>query len=221
MARTRRVPRIVPRRALVRLLVAFAAGIAGAFAMPAEAPALRVVVGWNVFALTLLCVVWAVIWHADPGETARRAAMEDPGRRTVFVLAVLASSVSLFAAVVVMRHASRLAPDHAGTWVALCLGAVAGSWLLTHSFWALRYAHLYYREDDEGVGGLAFPGGVAPDLMDFAYFSFTIGTCFQTSDVSIASPQIRRAVLFHAVQSFAFTTAILGLALNLAIGFVG
>jgi len=221
LARTRSVPRIVPRRAVVRLTVAVSIGIVAAFWMPAEVPALRLVVGWNGFALALLVLLWTVIWHADPAETARRAAADDPGRRTVFVLSVLTSSVSLFAAAGVMRQAHRLAPDHAGTWVALCLAAVAGSWLLTHSSWALRYAHLYYREDDEGVGGLGFPGGAAPDLLDFAYFSFTIGTCFQTSDVSIASPQIRRAVLFHAVQSFAFTTAILGLALNLAIGFVG
>lgn len=205
----------------MRLAVAVAIGIAAALAMPAEALAMRLLVGWIGFAAAELLLLWAVIWRADPAETARRAGVEDPGRRMVFVISVVTSSVSLFAAAGVMRHAHRMAPDHAAVWVALCLGAVATSWLLTHSSWTLRYAHLYYREDDEGVGGLAFPGGVAPDLMDFAYFSFTIGTCFQTSDVSIGSPQIRRAVLFHAVQSFAFTTAILALALNLAIGFVG
>jgi uncharacterized membrane protein len=102
----------------------------------------------------------------------------------------------------------------------MCLLAVVTSWLLTHTSWALRYAHLYYRDDKEGVGGLVFPGDRAPTAFDFAYFAFTLGICFQTSDVCITSPQIRRAALFHACQSFAYNTAILALALNLAFGFV-
>jgi uncharacterized membrane protein len=52
------------------------------------------------------------------------------------------------------------------------------------------------------------------------YFAFTIGMAFQVSDVSITSPQIRRAVLLHAVISFAYNTSILALALNLAYGFL-
>ncbi|MBK7397682.1 MAG: DUF1345 domain-containing protein [Myxococcales bacterium] len=42
-----------------------------------------------------------------------------------------------------------------------CVAAVVLAWLLTHVSYALRYAHLYYRDDDEGIGGLAFPGGEA------------------------------------------------------------
>ena len=50
-------------------------------------------------------------------------------------------------------------------------------------------------DDDEGEGGLDFPGQRAPDDFDFAYFAFTVGMCFQSSDVVIKSRQIRRAVL--------------------------
>ena len=42
--------------------------------------------------------------------------------------------------------------------------------------------------------------------------------CFQVSDVTITSPQIRRAVLGHALLSFAYNTVILALALNLTGG---
>jgi len=44
--------------------------------------------------------------------------------------------------------------------------------------------------------------------------------CFQVSDVLVTSRQIRRAVLFHAVISFAYNTVILALALNLLFGFL-
>jgi hypothetical protein len=35
------------------------------------------------------------------------------------------------------------------------------------------YAHVYYRDNAEGVGGLSFPGDGLPRYLDFAYFAFT------------------------------------------------
>jgi len=221
MSLSRTLARLAPRRALVRLAVAAACGLAAALALGGQGWALQLVAGWDGFAVALLSLAWVVIWHEDATQTRRRAAGEDPGRRMVWVLTVVASSASLFAAVGVLRQSHHLAPGRAAWWLALCLVAVAGSWLLTHTSWSFRYAHLYYRDDAAGTGGLDFPGGEPPDQLDFAYFAFTIGMCFQTSDVAIKSRTIRRAVLFHGAQSFAYTTAIIALALNLVVGFVG
>ena len=90
-----------------------------------------------------------------------------------------------------------------------------------HTAYTLRYAHLYYRDDHDGVGGLTFPGNAAPTYFDFAYFAFTIGMCFQTADVSITSRRFRRAVMAHAVLSFAYNTTILATAVSLIVGFLG
>jgi uncharacterized membrane protein len=212
--------RLLPRHARNRLLLASVVGGIVVLALSREGPALRTLAGWNAAALAMLSLVWSLIWRADAEETRRRAAADDPGRTAVWFFALAASSVSLFAAIVVLKQAHTLAPGRAVLWVVMCLLAVGTSWLLTHTSWALRYAHLYYRDDAEGVGGLAFPGDRPPTAFDFAYFAFTLGICFQTSDVCITSPQIRRAVLFHACQAFAYNTAILALALNLAFGFV-
>ena len=56
------------------------------------------------------------------------------------------------------------------------------------------------------------------DLLDFAYFAFTLGMCFQTSDVCVTSRHIRRAVLAHALLSFLYNTIVLALAFNLVLG---
>jgi predicted Co/Zn/Cd cation transporter (cation efflux family) len=45
-------------------------------------------------------------------------------------------------------------------------------------------------------------------------FAFTIGSCFQTSDVAITSRSIRRMALVHAIQSFAYNTTVIALMLN-------
>jgi uncharacterized membrane protein len=107
------------------------------------------------------------------------------------------------------------------TFVVLCLVAVASAWALTHTAYTLRYAHLYYRDDRDGVGGLSFPDDAPPTYLDFAYFAFTIGMCFQTSDVTVTSRQIRRAVMAHAMLSFAYNTTILATAVSLVVGFFG
>ena len=179
---------------------------------------LRAVVGWDAAGFALLCVSWLVIWRSDAESTARRAAADDPGRKLVWLIVLLASAFSLFAAGVVLRTAKGLSPEHSALLAAACLAAVVIAWLLTHTAYTLRYAHLYYRDDDEGVGGLTFPGDQQPHAFDFAYFSFTVGMCFQVSDITITSRLIRREVLFHACLSFAYNTAILAMALNLAFG---
>jgi uncharacterized membrane protein len=213
------------RRARNRLGTAIGVGLLAYAALAIFASgagwAVRVLTSWNASAVLLLLLAWSIIWDCDPARTRRRAATEDPGRSAVWAIVLGASTLSLFASAYVLRQARLLAPAHEAALVVLSLAAVVSSWCLTHTAYTLRYAHLYYRDDDGGEGGLTFPGAQAPDYYDFAYFAFTVGMCFQVSDVSITSKHIRRAVLGHSVLSFAYNTAILALALNLVAGLLG
>lgn len=189
--------------------------------LPAAGWAVHLLAAWNAGAVLLLGLAWSIIWGSDIARTRRRAAAEDPGRNAVWGIVLGASTLSLFAAAVVLRKAKALEPTYEALLVILCLAAVVSAWSLTHTAYTLRYAHLYYRDDDNGEGGLTFPGAEEPDYYDFAYFSFTVGMCFQVSDVTITSKPLRRAVLIHGVLSFAYNTAILALALNLVAGLLG
>ena len=96
------------------------------------------------------------------------------------------------------------------------------SWLLVHTIFTVRYAHLYYRNDPDQpemhVGGLKFPSEDRPDFLDFAYFSFVLGMTFQVSDVEISSKTIRRIALFHGLLSFGYNTVIVALTINIIAG---
>ena len=70
-------------------------------------------------------------------------------------------------------------------------------------------------------GGIAFAGESDPDDLDFAYFAFTIGMCFQVSDTEISTRVIRRTALAHAMLSFAYNTGILALVLNIVMARLG
>jgi uncharacterized membrane protein len=210
-----------PRQARARLLISLTVGALTAVAIPERFGfPLRAVAGWDAAALAMGGIAWWLILHADADETRRRAAADDPGRRLVRILVLLASGFSLFATTVVLRDARTRAPEARDAFVALCVVAVASAWMLTQTAYTLRYAHLYYR-DDLGEGGLTFPGDACPAYLDFAYFAFTIGMCFQVSDVTVSSTPIRRAVLGQSLLSFAYNTAILATALNLVLGVFG
>lgn len=171
--------------------------------------------------LSLLALAWWTIVRCGPAVTRQRAAEEDPGRTTVNILVLLTSGSSLLTTTALIRRARMIAGGEGDALLALSLLNVVLCWALTHTAFTLRYAHLYYREDAEGVGGVDFPGRSAPSYLDFAYLAFTVGMCFQVSDTTVSSPRIRRAVLLHAVLSFVYNTAILAFVFNLVFGFAG
>ena len=218
----KRPSHIDPRRAVVRVAISLLLGIAtyvvAAGRLPGHAASLA---AWNVGALCLLGLTWGVIMTADARSTRHLAGNEDPGRTLVYVIALLASASSLVAATILVREAHALGPELARVVAGLCLLAVASSWTMTHTAFTMRYARLYYREDAEGIGGLELPAKQPPAYIDFAYVAFTIGMCFQVSDVCVTSRQIRRAVLLQAVISFAYNTVILAFVLNLVFGVAG
>jgi uncharacterized membrane protein len=176
-------------------------------------------IGWVASATTLTVTAWGrFILKATPEETQARAANEDPGRIVVLALVLASSLISLALAIYITANAERLSDQ--GRWLtAFCAFSVLISWFTMHTSFTLHYAHLYYREDGT-PGGLEFPGGEAPNDLDFAYFSFTLGMAFQVSDVAVSKAAFRQIVLLHALVSFLFNTAIVALTLNLIVNFL-
>jgi uncharacterized membrane protein len=90
-------------------------------------------------------------------------------------------------------------------------------WLFANSVYTLHYAHAYYLPDKAtggDAGGLEFPGRASPTYFDFAYFAFTLGMTFQTSDVAVTAPALRRAVLLHSGTAFLFNIGVIAFAIN-------
>jgi uncharacterized membrane protein len=211
--------RIDPRRAIVRVTVSAAAGVAAYLAVAGHIPfPASALVGWDAGSLVLLALSWALIASCNAPVTRARAGSEDPGRTLVYAIVVVTSAASILAAATLVRDRTAFGPGLAPAVAAACLASVAIAWTMTHTAFTFRYAHLYYREDDEGIGGVEMPGKGAPTYFDFAYFAFTIGMCFQVSDMTITSHQVRRAALLHAVISFAYNSVILAFVLNLVFG---
>ncbi len=100
------------------------------------------------------------------------------------------------------------------------LAAIILAWLLAHIRFGLHYMRMYYNDtipDDASHydQGMTYPERKTPDYWDFMYYSFTIAMCYQTSDVPITTAAVRRVTLLHAIFSFFFVAAIMGLVVNI------
>jgi uncharacterized membrane protein len=177
---------------------------------------------WDVYAFIVVLMTWITICTADPRTIQRRARLQDSSRFLIFIFIIIAACISLLAVILVLRE-HKVLQKVGGLHMFMAVVAVIESWLLIHTVFTLRYAHVFYRlereADVEGSGkGLIFPGDEKPDYHDFAYFSFVIGMTCQVSDVNVTSRFMRRLVLLHGLLSFAFNTAILALSINIISG---
>ena len=144
----------------------------------------------------------------------------EPSDRFVVVAAVVFSSLSMISVGLMADVSVTWGPVHRSIHTGCSLLAIVLSWILLHGSYALYYAHRYYDVDERDPQravkkGLSFPNDDAPDYWDFLYYAFTIAMCYQTSDVTVKSRSMRRVTVIHAVISFLYVTAILGLVINI------
>ncbi len=185
---------------------------------------------WIAFAAVVLLFAWLTIFVNNTESVGAVASEQDNSPLVTFLFIVCAAFISLFAILALLRSLSSGADQEHLTrqHILLSVVAVFCSWTLIQTLFTLRYAHLYYtypthtdKAQENPNGGLLFPGNVPPDLLDFAYFSFTLGMAFQVSDVAVASQAIRRLVMVHALLSFVYNTAIVAFSINILSGIIG
>jgi uncharacterized membrane protein len=160
-----------------------------------------------------IVAVLTVMAGADPANIRRRSALMDEGRIAILVVTAGAALASLGA---ILAELGDKDTAHNPRHLALAVATIVLSWALTHTIFALHYAHEFYAEKRNPDGGLMFPGRQEPDYWDFLYFSLVIGMTSQVSDVAVTAKVIRRTVMAHGVVSFFFNATLLALMVNIA-----
>ncbi|WP_122574234.1 DUF1345 domain-containing protein [Pseudomonas viridiflava] len=203
-----------------RLTIAATAGLfcgtASAWLLPDTHLTQNLLIGWDLGVWLYLILMFIRTLHSDASDVRRIALMEDENAGTILVTVSVAALASLAAIIVEIAGTKGLSPHdqllhHAFTGV-----TVIGSWLLIGVVFSLHYARLFYTSTGKEPA-LSFAGGEKnPDYWDFLYFSFTLSVAVQTSDVGVATRQMRRIVLAQSLICFVFNTAILGFSINIA-----
>jgi uncharacterized membrane protein len=201
------------------MLLSLAVGVVLYYAVApwAARPVTRALIGWDGGVLTFLALSMHFMSCVDHNLLKRRAIEHDEGGHLILILTILASIASI-GALIAELSAAKGNPG-ASLRIALAAGTVVISWLFTQIVFAIHYAHVYYRAEEEGGphhGGLEFNDTGEPDYWDFVHFSIVMGATAQTADIVIRSKRIRRIGTIHTLVAFGFNTAILATMINLA-----
>lgn len=169
--------------------------------------------GFDLAAGLFLLSLLPLLRRLSVAEMRRHADENDANRTLIVVIS------TLLALVVMAAISGELAAARGGDHMAMVklLVTLVLAWLFANSVYALHYAHVYYfgsGEAGEQRGGIEFPGTHSPDYSDFAYFAFTLGMTFQTSDVAISAPSVRRLVLVQSLASFVFNIGVIAFTIN-------
>lgn len=177
----------------------------------------RIIVGWDTFSFSMIFLSWLLFFSTTAKDLCSVVEKQDDGLKTIFIIMLIAVCFSLFGTLVLMTQKSEYSANKIVHMI-ISLSPIFFSWILLHTMFTIRYAHLYHDHNKlhtgSNIGGLDFPAKIQPDYIDFAYFSFVIGMTFQVSDITISSPAIRRFVLMHSLISFVFNTIIVALTIN-------
>ena len=196
-----------------RTFASFAIGTVAFFLLPDSSRLVtRLLISWDIFASLYLVLAYIMMFRCGLAHIRRNAVLQDDGRFLILTVTALGAFASI-AAIVFELGASH----HAAPQLALATATITLSWAAVHTFFALHYAHDYYR--GKKPGGLQFPSGDEQDhadYWDFVYFSFVIGMTAQVSDVGITDKTIRRTATVHGIISFIYNTALVALMVNIA-----
>jgi uncharacterized membrane protein len=208
-----------------RFFIGVAVAVALMVLLPHDWPrTTRTIAALDAGGVVFLALTWAMMANSTQRHMRLRAALQDSGQLVIMLLTVGAAIFSMVTVALELHDAKDMPPDVSLGHVGLAAATIICSWFVTHTMFALHYAHGYYLDPDPtddqtaDTGGLDIPGCPHPDYWDFLYFSFTIGMTFQTSDVQIKTRSLRRQTLAHSVLSFFFNTVILALSINIAAG---
>jgi len=214
-----RLRRVVAGRP--RLFASVAVGVLSFAALPRNLNGqTRAILAWDIGGFVLLVLCAALFSSERRDRMAADAARQQEGEWTIFWITLAAATFSFGALLAEFSGTKDLPGPTRALHVALVAATLLLSWLVTHTLFALRYAHEYYEQGSTSgtvQGGLAFPGDeLLPDYWDFFYFSAVLGMTFQVSDVEITSRKLRRLATVHGFLSFVFNTVIVALSVNIA-----
>ncbi|MCO8275530.1 DUF1345 domain-containing protein [Actinoplanes sp. TRM 88003] len=162
----------------------------------------------------------AVVYIATRIRSLRRARNGDSagwlshglGGRAGLIFTIFTSLVGIIAGLMIVL--SEDGDQQAAKLVGV--PAIALAWAILHFGYAERYSKTYYGSLPEQV--LVFPNTDRPTFIDFAYFSFTLGTTFSVSDVETQTSGMRLQILSHSILGFLYNTVTIAIAVSVISG---
>jgi uncharacterized membrane protein len=174
-----------------------------------DSPWLSFMAGFDIAALVFLVACIPLLGTREEAVIRNRAISNDANKTLLLIIAGIVVA-ALFASISSETVGQRPEP----LTKCMVIATLVLAWLFANTLYAIHYAHLAYIKPNVGDSGLEFPGTKQPSYWDFLYFAYTLGMTFQTSDVTITDPHIRRVVTVHCFAAFVFNIGVLAFTIN-------
>lgn len=102
--------------------------------------------------------------------------------------------------------------EHIALHFALGFFGIICAWLLIQLIYSQQYALRYYYD---GGRGLVFPDCEQPNWTEFLYEGFCMAACYQTSDTSVTSTNMRQLIAAHGILSYLLSVSIIAMMFGL------
>ena len=201
-----------------RLSAATTLGIAVGILVPADSIISKILFGWNAGVWAYLVLMLWLTARAKAPDVKRIAEVEDENAGLVLFVVCIAAIASLATIALELAGSRELETTRKLLHYGFTALTVIGSWLLIGVIFSVHYARLFYTWTGKDPALRFAEGLTTPNYWDFLYFSFTISAAVQTSDVGVATRDLRKIVLAQTLIGFLFNTAILGFSINIAAG---
>ncbi|KAB0488494.1 Uncharacterized membrane protein [Pseudomonas reinekei] len=201
-----------------RLSAAATLGIAAGILVPADSIISKILIGWDAGVWTYLILMFWLVARSKAADVKRIAEIEDENAGLVLFVVCIAAIASLATIAFELAGGKDLETTRKLLHYGFTALTVIGSWLLIGVIFSVHYARLFYTWEGKDPALRFAEGLTTPNYWDFLYFSFTIGVAVQTSDVGVATRDLRKIVLAQSLIGFLFNTAILGFSINIAAG---
>ena len=201
-----------------RLSAAATLGVAVGILAPADSIISKILIGWNTGVWTYLMLMLWLTMRAKAPDVQRIAEVEDENAGLVLFVVCIAALASLATIAFELAGSRDLETTRKLLHYGFTALTVIGSWLLIGVIFSVHYARLFYTWGGKDPALRFAEGLTTPNYWDFLYFSFTISAAVQTSDVGVATRDLRKIVLAQTLIGFLFNTAILGFSINIAAG---
>jgi len=204
---------VAPPRFLAVLVLLPLAALAHHRLAPGAAWTTSLAVGFDLAAAAFLATLLPLLRQTEAATIRAHADANNANRLVVLLV------TTLLMVVVMAAIAGELDAARGGDLAAalLLVGTLLLAWAFANSVYSLHYAHEFYNAHPDGAGdcgGLAFPGTSQPGYLDFAYFAFTLGMTFQTSDVAITRSRMRGVAILHSFAAFLFNIGVIAFTIN-------
>lgn len=204
---------VAPPRFLAVLVVLPLAALLHRAQFPGLAWTRSLVIGFDLSAAAFLASLLPLLRDHEPAAIRAHAEANNANRLVVLLV------TTLLMLVVMAAIAGELAAARNGNLAAaaLLIGTLVLAWTFANSVFSLHYAHEFYSLHPDGAGdcgGLDFPGTAEPGYIDFAYFAFTLGMTFQTSDVAMTRSRVRGVAILHSFAAFVFNIGVIAFTIN-------